>query len=116
MFRASAPDNFFARTIALKTGKDFEKKVSEILEYNMMTLSDSVTVEKISDSELKVTFAQWGNWWWSNGIGASDYSTPEYDVKIDEWSHSYLLSFKNKPANAVYLYQCGEHWRELKEF
>ena len=116
MFRCFAPDISFAESIALITGKNIEPKTVEVVEYNMNSFIDSVVVEKISDSELKVTFAQWGNWWWSKGIGASNYSTKDYDVKIDEWNHSYLLRFKSKPANAVYIYQCGEHWREVKNF
>ena len=116
MFRASAPDNSFVKTLTLRGNPAVESKTSQVMNYNMNLTSDSVTVEKISENELKVTFAQGGNWWWNEGIGARDYSTKEYDVKIDESSSSYLLKLKRKEPNAVYLYQCGGHWRVVENF
>ncbi len=114
MFRSFAPDNSFAETLALKNSKDVEGKITEIFEYNMTQPDDSVYVEKISDTELKVSFAQSGNWWWSKGIGGSNYVTESYEARID--GGSYYIVFKNKIAGAVYLYQCGDEWRDVKEF
>jgi hypothetical protein len=116
MFRTFAPDNSFAETYKLMYGKDFEQRTTQVLSYNMISLTDSVTVEKISDNELKVTFAQWGNWWWTAGKGADSYSTEMYSVLIDEWSHSYNIQFKTKIPGAVYLYQCGGEWRQVVNF
>jgi len=116
MYRSTPPDNFFAKTIAFKTGIKLEDRITEIAEYNMNSVSDSVTVERLSDNELKVTFAQWGNWWWLRGIGANSYSTKDYEVKFDEWSHSYQLLIKNKLPNTVYLYQCAGRWRQVENF
>jgi len=114
MFRSFAPDNSFAETLALKYGKDVESKTTEIFEYNMTQSQDSVWVEKISDTELKVSFAQSGNWWWSKGIGGSNYATENYETRID--GGSYFITFKKKIAGAVYLYQCGGEWLEVKGF
>lgn len=116
MFRSFEPDNSFAETLALRRGLYTEDRTIEILEYNMTALTDSVTVEKVSNTDLKVTFAQWGNWWWKHGKGIGNYSKPEFDVMIDEWSHSYTLHFNSKTRDAVYLYQCGGEWREVKGF
>lgn len=116
MFRSFPPDNFFARTLTIRTGKNIENKVVGIYNYNMESVSDAVEVEKISDNQLKVTFAQGGNWWWSNGVGASDYSTENYEAKVDGVTNSYTVTFKNKVPGTVYLYQCGGDWREVKDF
>jgi hypothetical protein len=116
MYRSFPPDNSFAETLSIIRGDDIESKTTGILEYNMSSASDSVKVEKISDNELKVGFAQQGNWWWNNGIGGSSYSTDDFAVKIDEWNSGYNLTFKRKTPNAVYLYQCGGEWREVKDF
>lgn len=116
MFRTFLPDNSFAGTHALLYGSNFENQVTQVLSYNMNSLADSVVVEKISDNELKVTFAQWGNWWWQGGVGANSYSTDKYEVTIDEWSHAYNIRFKGKTAGAVYLYQCGKQWRKVEGF
>lgn len=116
MFRTALPDNSLAATHKLMYGTDFENRATQVLSYNMNSLNDSVTVEKISDTELKVTFAQWGNWWWQGGVGANSYSTDKYDVVIDEWNHAYNISFKEKVPGAVYLYQCGKEWRKVQGF
>lgn len=116
MYRTFAPDNSFAETMWLKAGKDIRPKVTQVLSYNMTQLSDGVSVESINDSTLKVEFNQWGNWWWQGGIGATSYSTKDYSVVIDEWGHSYVVTFKKKKSDAVYLYQDGATWKPVKGF
>jgi hypothetical protein len=116
MYRSFPPDNYFARTLALRDGKNIEERTSEVLEYNMDSISDSVRVEKISNTELKVSFAQPGNWWWRNGIGADHVIADHFEVKPDEGSYSYSLVFKDKLPGSVYLYQCAGNWREVKDF
>lgn len=116
MFRTFLPDNSFAETYKLMYGRGFESRTTQVLSYNMNSIDDSVVVEKISDNELKVTLAQWGNWWWAGGKGAVSYSTNNYSVAIDEWNHSYTIHFKAKIPGAVYLYQCGREWRKVEGF
>jgi hypothetical protein len=116
MFRCFPPDNLFAETLELSTGKQIEEKVFDTYQYNMITANDSVTVEVVSDNELRVTFTQWGNWWWYKGIGAIPLSNNMFDAEIDEWNHSYKIRFKEKLPGTVYLYQCAGEWRELKGF
>jgi hypothetical protein len=116
MFRSFAPDNSFAETLWLKEGMDIRPKVTQVLSYNMIKLNDGVSVEVVDSNSLKVTFNQWGNWWWQGGIGAANYSTADFTVVIDEWSHSYTISFKTKKSNAVYLYQDGGIWKKVGGF
>ncbi len=114
MFRSFDAQSEFAEALHVRgvvTGP-----VTETLKYNMIGTSDSVVVEKLSPEDLKVTFAQWGNWWWRNGKGADNYSTLDYNISIDEWSHSYTIHFRKKTPGAVYLYQCSDHWYVVKDF
>ncbi|MDB5280978.1 MAG: hypothetical protein JWO06_53 [Bacteroidota bacterium] len=87
--------------------------VEELLKYNMLSVTDSVTIKKLAPNELQVTLAQWGNWWWKNGKGATSYSNKRYDIRVDEWGHSFTVKFKSQSSPAVYLYQCGKQWREF---
>ncbi|MCW5906733.1 MAG: hypothetical protein KIS94_02655 [Chitinophagales bacterium] len=117
MFRCFPPDNLFAETLELTTAKKVEQKMFDTYQYNMNSVNDCVKVEKISDNELKVTFAQWGNWWWYKGIGAAPVSNDLFDLKVaDEWNHSYAIQFKEKIPGTVYLYQCGGEWKQVEGF
>ncbi len=114
MYRTFAPDNSFAETLDLINKTNIEDNVVQVLSYNMNGINDSVIVEQVTPKELKVTFAQNGNWWWSGGIGAGSYEADSYKVTIDEWSHGYTIAFKDS-LPATIIYQCGKDWRQLKK-
>ncbi len=116
LFRGFPPENSFAITMWVKANGNFTPRVKEILLYNMTSLTDGVNVQKISDTELKVTFAQWGNWWWWKGVGAKSYATDDYAVAIDDDSHAYRIAFTQKKPGTVYLYQVGGEWKEVEGF
>jgi len=116
MYRSFAPDNSFAETLWLRHQKDIRHKVTQVLAYNMTQQTDGVSVNRINEKTLQVTFNQWGNWWWQDGIGAANYNTEDYTVVIDEWSHSYTITFREKKPNAVYLYQIGDRWEKVVDF
>ncbi len=101
---------------ALQVRGMYTNRVVETLKYNMRTIGDSVKVQRLSDHELKITFAQEGNWWWRDGIGAANYKNDEYAINIDEWNFSYVIDFKKKIPGTVYLYQCGDNWRQVDNF
>lgn len=116
LFRGFPPENSFAITMWVKAHGNFKPVVKEILLYNMNSTSDGVNVQKLSDSTLRVTFNQWGNWWWWKGVGANSYETDDYSVIIDNDSHAYTISFKRKKADAVYLYQVAGEWIAVENF
>ncbi|MBK7037692.1 MAG: hypothetical protein IPH42_15460 [Bacteroidetes bacterium] len=90
--------------------------VYEILHFNMTSLDNGIITEIIDSVTLKVNFEQWGNWWWRGGIGASDYENDLYKVDIDEWSHAYIITFKQKRPEDIFIYQTGDSWQQVKEF
>lgn len=87
--------------------------IIEVLNFNMINKSDCMMSEVISPTEVKIAFAQGGNWFWYNGIGASSYENDLYKVEIDEWSSSYIFTQKAVLQDAVYIYQCGKTWKEV---
>ncbi|HWB63869.1 MAG TPA: hypothetical protein VG603_10190 [Chitinophagales bacterium] len=116
MFRSHLDETVFADALYLKRGIDMRTQIQQVLLYNMNALSDSVLVESAGANALKITFAQWGNWWWWYGKGAQNYSTKDYNVVIDGMAHSYVITFRNTLPDTKYLYQCGGEWREVKGF
>ncbi len=115
-YRSFGNSSSFAETLKLMQKADVVDKTVEILHYNVATPNDSVFVEIIDEATLKLTFAQWGNWFWKDGIGALSYKTSDYKVEIDEWGHSYNITFYKKPLDAVYLYEVRGKWKEVKGF
>ncbi|GIV34917.1 MAG: hypothetical protein KatS3mg031_2452 [Chitinophagales bacterium] len=105
-----------AENIKKRTGKDLNGVVYEVVKYNMMAPDDSVSVEIVNDSTLKVTLSAWGRWFWRYNAGASDYDTDEYSVDVDDLAHSYTIRFKNKKPDALYIYQTGNTWRKVTGF
>ncbi len=83
IFILNTPDNFhganvfrnfglespIAETIFVRGGKDMRAQVRDVLYYNMENIADSVKIAQVGKNSLKISFAQWGNWWWRHGIG-----------------------------------------------
>lgn len=123
----NVPDNYkgayLFRIIGRKSGlKDaleyihqtpVKGKIWEVVQYNMARPTDGVNATKNSPQQLKVTFNQWGNWFWRNGIGAGPtHQRSTYTAHFK--GQYYLLDLKNPPANTVYIYQDGKEWKVLK--
>jgi hypothetical protein len=112
MFRDySGQDRAFADALRYVEGKIHTGYLREIVQYNMVTPADGVQVERDSNG-LKVTFNQWGNWWWRRGIGASSYRDSTYIFHNE--GHHYRLEWREPPAHKVLLYQNGPEWHIFK--
>lgn len=94
-------------------GRPYTGKLKEVASYNLTGPGDGVSVERLTTDTLKVTFNQWGNWWWRDGLGGSSYETEDYQF-IDR-DHHYLLVFKSLNPEAVFIYQDGREWKEFVE-
>lgn len=115
MFRKFGAESALSEHLLLRRKIDLRGKITEVVNYNMMTPDDSVRVVAESDRKIKLEFAQWGNWFWNNGIGAMNYRNDDYSFEMDAWGHAYTLTFHSVPdSGSVILFQCGSEWRELK--
>lgn len=93
--------------------KNIAGEVYDVVQYNMFTINDGVSVKKVGEDEFIVEFNQWGNWWFHNGIGApKKIDAPYYTLEIEEWYY-YRIKLKPNAKDAVLIYQDGP---ELKEF
>ena len=116
LYRDNGSSSKFKSALTFKQKENIQGDFFEILQYNMTALDNTVTTEIIDSTTLKVTFDQWGNWWWRGGIGASDYENDLYKVDIDEWSHAYIITFKQKRPEDIFIYQTGNSWQQVKGF
>ena len=92
-----------------RRGLTFDAPLWQVASFNMETPTDRVSVTSDSLRHLRVQFDQWGNWWWRNGIGAGNLTTPQYRWRKDY--HIYHLELFSPPTNARYLYTAGDQWR-----
>ncbi len=97
--------------LELIRGNPYTGDMHDVVNFNMMTPQDSVSIRQDSANSVTLHFAQYGNWWWRNGIGASDYENDIYSVHFDGDCH---IHFKNLLPDHVIIYQAGDKWREFE--
>ncbi len=116
LFRIIGDSSALKEDLALTAGKPYSGQIREVAYYNEISPSDGVMVEPdTAVGALKVSFRQWGNWWWRNGIGASDYENESW--RVDFQGHFYHLYLKKVPENTVFLYCDGSQLQQVpKEF
>lgn len=109
----SGKDQAFKDALQYIRRKPYTGTLHEVAQYNMTTAMDGATAQRDSSGTIVVTFNQWGNWWWRNGIGASAYEKETFS--FEPKGHFYELHLKAKPSDAVFIYQKGGKWVELKQ-
>ncbi len=113
MFRIIGGGSGFKDALQFIHNQEIKGDIKEIVQYNMVSPKDGVHVERTKPQQLKVTFNQWGNWFWRNGIGVgSTHKRAAYKVTFK--GQYYLLDLKQELPNAVFIYQVGDHWEEFK--
>lgn len=115
MFRVYGSDSGIREAVEVYHKRTLKARTIDVLQYNLTSPTDGAHVEVDSAGILIVTLNQWGNWWFRNGIGASDYETDDYSVKTDfkGCGRCYRLILKNQKANRVILFQNGNELKEV---
>jgi hypothetical protein len=116
MFRVmDTEDSGIREAVEVYNKKDLKAQMVDVLQYNLTSPKDGVKVQVLAADTLVVTLNQWGNWWFHKGIGASDYETDDYKVKIDfnGCGRCYKFILKNKRDNRVILFQNGGTLKEV---
>jgi hypothetical protein len=113
MLRIIGQPNGFNEALEMRRGRAFAGNMWEVAQFNVSNPSDGVKVEKEKGKLLyKVSFRQDGNWWWRNGIGATDYENDRYLFRMKEWHVE--VELKEKRPKTVVIYPDGGKWVEVK--
>lgn len=113
MFRIIGQINGFNEALELRRGEPFKGNMWEAVQFNVVSPTYAVTAEKDSTGLLyKVGFKQDGNWWWRNGIGATDYENDRYSFNMKQWHVEVKL--KEKRPNTAVIYPVGHKWIEVE--
>jgi len=102
--------SYFVVALTAISQQPIKSEIWEVAQYNMMTPTDGVSVQKTKPHQLKVTFNQWGNWFWRNGVGVGPTHKREWYTANFKGQY-YLLDLKTIPANTVFIYQDGKEWK-----
>ncbi len=111
MYRIYNEPSGFKEALALIRKKPFNGQMREVTQFNMMAKDQGVHVTVDSINNLTVTFNQYGNWWWWEGIGISDYENEHY--KVDFEGNAYHLLLKSLKPNSAIIYQVGDKWEQV---
>jgi hypothetical protein len=112
MFRIVKQDSGLPDYLKYSFRKEFKGKIYDVAQFNMMTPRDGVSVTQENGQTLKVMFNQWGNWWWRDMIGASNYENERYRLELID--NGYLLHLKQIPEGTAIIYHNGAKWEEFE--
>jgi hypothetical protein len=111
MFRNIGGDSSFEEVYRHIAKSDYAGKMYDVFQYNMTDLTNDFIVTRESENRIKVEFAQWGNWWWRNGVGGEKYSNEEYTAWPEgKW---YVVEFKKPLDDIQVLYYSPGGWTEV---
>ena len=109
MMRIYGPESGFKEALMYRLKKPYNGNMYDVICFNQISFDDGMNVQKRNDSTLYVNFTHYGSWFWNQGVGASDYETPQYKVKIEQYG--YVVTFKNfDKENSVILYPNKLKW------
>ncbi len=114
MLRIIGQQSGFDEALALRRHQPYTGKMWEVAQFNMEKPTDGVKVQRDSSGLLLTAdFRQQGNWWWRNGIGATDYNTDRYSFQVQEWSVETRL-LEKRPNTAI-IYPVSGRWLEVPQ-
>lgn len=111
MLRDEPAGNILETELHLRNRISKNQRVIQVLGFNMIDSADVVNATLESGGDIKVSFGQYGNWWWMKGIGAADYENKMYSVRVGEWGEYYLRLKPN--VNCDIIYSSGTSWKKL---
>jgi hypothetical protein len=111
MMRMYGYDSGIKEALQYRLKKPYNGNMYDVMFFNQVSFDDGMRIEKRNDSTLYVTFTHDGSWFWNQGVGATDYETPQYSVKMEQYGYS--VTFKNfNKENSIILYPDKLKWQK----
>jgi hypothetical protein len=115
IFRSAGNISGLAESIEIQKQRKIKARTFDVAQYNLTSINDGVSVKMPSRDTAIVTLNQWGNWWWRNGKGASDYENDVFKVQFDYngCGNCYRLILKDTTVKNTFIYQVGYELKEV---
>ena len=97
--------------LRLLGGRAPRDSVLSLVGYNQLTLADSVLARIDEHGAIELTFGQWGNWFWREGIGLTDYRRP--GVRVTAGYPAKVCFTRPLAPGTALLYPVGTTWARL---
>lgn len=114
-FRRYGDESGLEEALQYRKKDIYQGKIIEVVQFNQMTMNDGMKVTALNDSTLHVEFNQYGNWFWREGIGASDHETPNFKFHLLDWGYEVTLRNFDRKRDIVLYPQNGRfveyHWK-----
>ena len=110
------PESAFAEVLYVQRHIDISKNSYDILQYNLLSPTDSCYHEIVDSNTIRLTIAKGGGWLWYKSFGANSYDSTLYQVTVNQWYPSFTVRFKDKQPDDVYIYAIQDRWIEIKDF
>jgi hypothetical protein len=95
--------------------KPYQGRMIEAVQFNMNHRNDGVEVEWIAErSAIKVSFTQKGNWFFRNGIGASNYENDLYTISFEGGAYYMTLKSLEEKTNRIFIYPKNGKWIQFE--
>jgi hypothetical protein len=93
---------------------EWKNEIDEVLSMNLTSLKNKLNVTKLDSISYYINIENPnGSWFWKGNVGAYDYETAKFSVKMDEWG-GYKLSLKKMPLNSYLLYYTDGKLSKIK--
>ncbi len=96
----------------LKEGKTYKGITHNISQFNLTSQRDSVTVQRVDSTQLRVNIASWGTWFWRKGMGLSSFENDQFKVTTGDLHFTLIDKFPEKKR--LFLYTVGGEWRSVR--
>jgi hypothetical protein len=115
IFRSPSEISGLAESVEIEHQRKIKARTFDVAQYNLTSINDGVSVKMPSRDTAIVTLNQWGNWWWRNGKGASNYENDVFKVQFDYngCGNCYRLILKDTTVKNTLIYQVGYEMKEV---
>jgi hypothetical protein len=113
-FRLMGGASGFREALEQSTGRKFGGTMLEVAQFNQQYLTDGIRAKRNETGDIDVSFAQYGNWWWTDGVTKFNENNPFYSIKFGEWLDYHLTEKPSSDGSkSVFIYQNGLNWELL---